>query len=216
MIRHGVSKECLVPVLRELGLRLPRNIDLTGFPFYDPPSDYDARFATSRAPDAAILRVKREGESKEPTVPPEATVEDPNPRRSVEKKDEEVADGDELHATSHSSRVSQTSSLSRPTSSAASVTTPPSTEGRKTESSMGDDTPMLSQTGDMIGVSPGVSTPRGHQKTLSHDDTLSVPDSIASSVKVSYSLYLIVFRLTRRVVSTLGESFGDDYSYTLS
>lgn len=174
-------------MLRELGLRLPRNIDLTGFPFYDPPSDYDARFATSRAPDAAVLREKQEGVSKETTAPPEVTIEDPNPRRGVEKEDVEVVDRDEPHATNHSSRVSQTPALSRPTPSAASDTTSPSTEERKTESTMGDDIPMLSQTGDIIEVSSSVPTPRGHQKTLSHDDAHSVPDSIASSVKVSYS-----------------------------
>ena len=201
MIRQGVSKECLVPVLRELGLRLPRNIDLTGFPFYDPPSDYDARSATSRASGATVLRGKRAGESKETTAPPEATMEDPYARRGVEKEDKAVAGADEFHTPSPSSRVSQTVALGRPTSSAASATTSPPTEQIKTESTVGDDIPMPSQTGAVIVDSSGVPTPRGHQKTLSHDDAHSVPDSIASSVKVSYSLNLIVFQLTRPLVS---------------
>lgn len=197
MICHGVSKECLVPVLRELGLRLPTNIDLTGFPFYDPPSDYDARFATFRTPDATVLRGKREGQSKETTAPPEATMEDSYPRCGVEKEDEEVADAARLHATSHSSRMLQTPASSQPTSRAASATTSSSTEKMKTGSTMGDDISIPSQTGDIVTVSSGLSTPRGHHKTLSRDDAHSVPDSIASSAKVSYSLDLFVFRLTR-------------------
>lgn len=198
MICHGVSKECLVPVLRELGLRLPTNIDLTGFPFYDPPSDYDARFATFRTPDVMVLRGKREAQSKETTAPPEVTMEDSYPRCGVEKEDGEAAGAVGLHATrSHSSRVSQTPASSQPTSRAASATTSSSTEKMKTGSTMGDDISIPSQTGDIVTVSSGVSTPRGHHKTLSRDDAHSVPDSIASSAKVSYSLDLFVFRLTR-------------------
>jgi len=193
LIRQGVSKECLVPVLRELGLRLPRNIDLTGFPFYDPPSDYDARSATSRASGATVLRGKRAGESKETTALPEVTTEDSYPRRGVKKEDKEVAAIDEFHTPGHSSRVSQTAASGRPTSRAASATTSSSTEQMKKGSSVGGDVPMPSQTRATMVVSSGVPTPRGHQKTLSHDDVHSVPDSIASSAKVSYSLYLIVF-----------------------
>jgi hypothetical protein len=193
LICQGVSKECLVPVLRELGLRLPTNIDLTGFPFYDPPSDYDARFATSRAPDITVLREKREKESKKTTALPEATMEDSHPRRGVEKEDGEVGGMKELHANSHSSRVSQTPALGRPASRAASATTSSSTEKMKTGSTMGDDIPILSQTGDIIEGSSGVPTPRGHHGTLSHDDAHSVPDSIASSAKVSHSLDLFDF-----------------------
>jgi len=83
---------------------------------------------------------------------------------------------------------------------------------------MSDDIPIPSQTGDMIEVfeaSPGVPTPKGHHRTLSHDDAHSVPDSIASSAKVSYSLNVFVFQLTRPFVSTLGEPFRDDHSHTL-
>lgn len=201
MIRQGVSKECLVPVLRELGLRLPRNIDLTGFPFYDPPSDYDARSAASRASGTTVLRGKRAGESKETTAPPEVKMEDSHPRRGVKKEDKEVAATDKFHSPGHYSRVSQSAALGRPTSRAASATTSSPTEQMKTESTVDDDIPMSSQTGAVIVDSSGVPTPRGHQKTLSHDDAHSVPDSIASSAKVSYSLYLIVFQLTRPLVS---------------
>jgi len=75
---------------------------------------------------------------------------------------------------------------------------------------------MQSQTGDIIEVSSGAPTPKGLPKTLSQDDAHSVPDSIASSAKVSYSLDLLVFRLTQLLALTLGEPFRDDYPHTLS
>jgi hypothetical protein len=206
-----VSKECLVPVLRELGLRLPTNIDLTDFTFYDPPLDYDVRVANSRAPRATVLHGKREG-SKETTASPEETMGASYSRRDMEKEDGEVADVDELHPTSHSSRVSQTPALRRPTSRATSATTASSTEPTETENA-GDDIPMPSQTGDIVEVSSGAPTPKGPQTILSQDDTHSVPDSIASSAKVSYSSGLVAFQLT---VSTSGEHFRDDYSHALS
>jgi hypothetical protein len=193
LIRHGVSKECLVPVLRELGLRLPTNVNLAGFPFYDPPSDYDACSPNSRALDATVRRGKREGESKEATAPPEAPMKESCSSRGLETEDGEVAGVDKSHATSHSSRVLQTPALGQPTSRAVSATTASSTGQTKTESTTSDDIPMSSQTGDIIEVSSGAPTPRGNQKTLSHDDAHSIPDSIASSAKVSYSLDSFVF-----------------------
>ena len=89
-------------MLRELGLRLPTNIDLTDFPFYDPPLDYDAQFARSRAPDATVLRGKCQGESKEPTGSPEEMTEALHSRRDVQTEDGKVADADESYTTSHS------------------------------------------------------------------------------------------------------------------
>ena len=58
---------------------------------------------------------------------------------------------------------------------------------------MDGDIPMRSQTADIIEVSSGAPTPRGLPKPLSQDDAHSVPDSIASSAKVRYSLDLFVF-----------------------
>ena len=49
------------------------------------------------------------------------------------------------------------------------------------------------KTENIIEVSSGAPTPRGLPKTLSHDDAQSVPDSIASSAKVGYSLDLFVW-----------------------
>ncbi|KAG8760515.1 hypothetical protein FRC14_002904 [Serendipita sp. 396] len=39
LISAGISKECLVPCLRELKFRLPTNVDLSDVVFYDPPMD---------------------------------------------------------------------------------------------------------------------------------------------------------------------------------
>lgn len=135
--------------------------------------------------------------------------------REVEEEDGEVGNIDESHTTSHSSRVSQAPALGRPAK-AASATTAPSMEQIKTENAMDVDISMLSQTGDIIDVSSGTPTPRRRQQTLSQDDAHSIPDSIASSAKVSYSLDFCVFQLTRLLASTLGEPFRNDYSHALS
>jgi len=86
----------------------------------------------------------------------------------------------------------------------------------KTKNAMDGDILIRSQTGDVIEVSSRAPTPRGHPKTLSQDDAQSVPDSIASSAKVSHSLDLFVFWLTRLLASTLGKPLRDDYSNALS
>lgn len=39
LVEAGISKQCLVPCLRELKLRLPTNIDLSDVVLYDPPKD---------------------------------------------------------------------------------------------------------------------------------------------------------------------------------
>jgi hypothetical protein len=203
-------------VLRELGLRLPTNIDLTDFPFYDPPLDYDARLANSRTPDTTVLRGKRGGESKETTASPEETMEVSFSHRDVEKEDGEVADVDESHITSLSFRVSQTPTLGRPTSRVTPTTTASSTgtiNHTKRGNAVSADIPP--RMGNIIEVSSGVSTPRGPQTTLSQDDAHSVPDSIASSAKVSYFLSLFAFQLTRPLALILGEPFRDDYSHAL-
>lgn len=39
LVEAGISKQCLVPCLRELKLRLPSNIDLSDVVFFDPPPE---------------------------------------------------------------------------------------------------------------------------------------------------------------------------------
>ncbi|KIM31043.1 hypothetical protein M408DRAFT_274598 [Serendipita vermifera MAFF 305830] len=42
LVEAGISKECLVPCLRELKLRLPSNIDLSDVVLFDPPPDINS------------------------------------------------------------------------------------------------------------------------------------------------------------------------------
>ena len=42
LVEAGISKQCLVPCLRELKLRLPKNIDLSDVVLFDPPPDVNS------------------------------------------------------------------------------------------------------------------------------------------------------------------------------
>lgn len=47
LVEAGISKQCLVPCLRELKLRLPSNIDLSDVILFDPPPDINSPYNSS-------------------------------------------------------------------------------------------------------------------------------------------------------------------------
>lgn len=79
LVDAGISKECLVPCLREMKLRLPTNIDLSDIVLYDPPPEFNAPMAATPVPRPV-----------QATPEPQITI--PIPKTPVYKKSEELGE----------------------------------------------------------------------------------------------------------------------------
>jgi hypothetical protein len=65
LVEAGISKQCLVPCLRELKLRLPTNIDLSDVVLYDPPRDRTSSLMSNESPENGAARFMDAGDHEE-------------------------------------------------------------------------------------------------------------------------------------------------------